>query len=310
MIPEDFPEEVIRFYDLPDEFYKNLIDSIESGIYLVDRNRRIVYWNETAHRLSGYTAEEVMGRACGDGLLTHVDFEGRLLCGDGCPLQGTMEDGATRQTDVFMKHKEGHRVPVRVKANPVYDRWGELIGAVEMFDDITPDLAARTQIRLLAEAASTDPLTGVLNRRAAEQALTDAFVRWERSRNPFAVLFVDLDNLKQINDQLGHNAGDLAIQVVARTLQSLFRRDDMIARWGGDEFIVLLRDVDEMLLEKLAQKAWLGIHTAELPEPHVWGSLSASVGATLVQEGDQPDSIISRADRAMYVEKKQKKTRR
>jgi len=309
-IPDDFPEVIARFYDLPDEFYKSLIDSLDSGVYLVDLDRRIVYWNETAHRMSGYTSEEVIGRWCGDGLLKHVDFEGNLLCGDGCPLKETMSDGITRQTDVFMKHKDGHRVPVRVIANPVYDRSGELIGAVETFNDITPDLVARMKIKKLTEAAQKDLLTGVTNRRAAERAIADAVAVWDRDRTPFGLLFVDLDNLKQINDQFGHPAGDAAIQVVARTLRALFRQDDLVARWGGDEFVVLVKDIDSELLEKLAAKAELGVKAAEMPEAYKGQGLSVSIGATMSDEEDTAESIVARADRIMYRDKQQKRAGR
>ena len=310
MIPEDFPERISKFYDLPDEFYKTLIDSLESGVYLVDRDRRIVYWNETAHKMSGYNSEEVMGRWCGDGLLKHVDFEGNLLCGEGCPLKETMRDGVTRQADVFMKHKDGHRVPIRVIANPVYDRSGELIGAVETFNDITPDLVARMKIKKLTEAATKDPLTGVTNRRVAERMIADAVALWGRDRTPFGILFIDMDNLKQINDQLGHQAGDAAIQVVARTLRALFRQEDMVARWGGDEFVILVKDIDADLLMKIASKAELGVGTAEMPEAYTGQDLSVSIGATMAAEEDTAESVMARADRIMYREKQRKKTSR
>ncbi|MFN2146118.1 MAG: diguanylate cyclase [Anaerolineales bacterium] len=307
MAPKNFSELADEFNNLPDEFYKKLIDTIGSGVYLVDRDRRILYWNGTAHQISGYPSEEVISRWCGDGLLKHVDFEGTLLCGDGCPLKATMEDGIARETDVFLKHKDGHRVPVRVKASPVYSREGELIGAVETFIDITPDLAARMEIRKLSIAANTDSLTGVTNRRWGEQVIGDTFLVWERDKNPFGLFFVDVDNLKQINDQFGHDAGDHAIKLVASTLKSLFRKEDLIARWGGDEFVILVGDIDSDLLVKITEKVSLGISTSEMPKEYPGCKLSVSIGGTLVMEGDTPESILARADRIMYQEKKRKK---
>lgn len=309
-IPEDFPEKIAKFYDLPDTFYKTLINSLDNGVYLVDRDRRVVYWNQSADRLSGYSSDEITGHFCGDGFLQHIDFEGRLLCGEGCPLKETMQDGKPREADVFMKHKDGHRVPVRVRANPVYDRSGRLIGAVETFYDITPDVEARQQIRQLSEAASTDALTSLTNRRMAEQVLEDACSQWNRYRMTFAVLFVDMDDLKQINDNLGHNAGDAAIQAVGRTLRSLFRDDDVVARWGGDEFIVLVRNIDQDLLEKIIRKTCIGVGAVELPPAYEWGQLSVSVGGTLVQDGDTLETIIARADAHMYQAKQSKKSDR
>ncbi|HKJ26367.1 MAG TPA: sensor domain-containing diguanylate cyclase [Anaerolineales bacterium] len=307
-IPEDFPEKIAKFYDLSDSFYKTLINSLDNGVYLVDQDRRVVYWNQSAGRLSGYSANEIVGHFCGDGFLQHVDFEGRLLCGDGCPLKATMEDGSPREADVFMKHKDGHRVPVRVRANPVYDRRGELIGAVETFHDITPDMDARVRIQQLYEAANTDPLTGLTNRRMAEQVIEDACSQWNRYRMPFAILFIDMDDLKKINDSLGHNAGDAAIRTVGRSLRSLFRNEDIVSRWGGDEFIVMLKNVDKPLLEKMIEKTMTGVSTAELPPEYAWGRLSVSVGGTMVQGGDTPETIIARADECMYQAKQRKKS--
>lgn len=308
-IPKDFPEEIAKFYDLPDSFYKTLINSLDNGVYLVDRDRRVVYWNQSSERLSGFSADEITGRFCGDGFLQHVDFEGRLLCGEGCPLKETIQDGRQREADVFMKHKDGHRVPVRVRANPVYDRTGYLIGAVETFYDITPDIEARQHLKELAEAANTDPLTGLTNRRMAEQMLEDACLQWNRYRMTFAILFVDMDDLKKINDTLGHNAGDAAIQTIGRTLRSLFRGDDVVARWGGDEFIVLARNIDQKILDAIIAKTETGVGAAELPPKYDWARLSVSVGGTLVQEGDTQESIIARADELMYDRKQEKKNK-
>ena len=92
-----------------------LLDSLFDGVYFVDLDRRITYWNAGAERISGYLRSEVVGSCCADNLLRHIDTEGHKLCQDGCPLAATMRDGKTRESSVYLHHKFGHRVPVLVR---------------------------------------------------------------------------------------------------------------------------------------------------------------------------------------------------
>lgn len=301
---QDQPDE---FSNLPDSFYKSLLHCLHDGVYMVDRERRIMFWNKSAEVLTGYISEEVMGRFCGDGLLQHVDMDGNLLCGDGCPLLATIMDGYPRQTDVFLKHKDGHRVPVRVTSDSVHDSSGKLIGAVETFIDITPHLMDRLKIKELSEKANRDTVTALYNRTALDMFLHDAFTHWEKYQESFGVLFIDVDDLKQINDHLGHSMGDEALIAVANSLIAYFREDDIVARWGGDEFLILLRDVNKSLLDMLVQKAETVISKTHLPENSKWSALSVSVGGAIIQSGDTLETLVRRADARMYARKNSKK---
>jgi PAS domain S-box-containing protein len=109
-------------------FYKVLLDHMSDGVYFVDLNRRIQYWNEGAYRLTGYKAEELVGRSCQDDTLCHVDGTGRRLCLDGCPLQASMKDGSPHEAHVFLRHKQGRRVPVAVRVQPLRTADGSIIG--------------------------------------------------------------------------------------------------------------------------------------------------------------------------------------
>lgn len=303
----DSKDQSSQFSNLPDSFYKSLLQSLHDGVYMVDQNRKIMFWNNSAEALTGFSAEEVMGRFCGDGLLQHIDMDGNPLCEDGCPLQSTIEDGEPRQIDVFLKHKDGHRVPVRVSAEKVYDGNGNAIGVVETFIDITPHLRDRQKIKELSEKANRDLVTGLYNRMAAAMFLSEAFSHWETYREPFGVLFIDVDDLKMVNDRLGHSMGDRALLAVANTLTAYFREDDVISRWGGDEFLILLRNVNRPLLVNLVHKAEKVICQTQLPGESAWGSLSASVGGAISQPGDTLESLIARADARMYARKQNKK---
>src|SRR5512138_899186 len=99
---------------MPDEknFYKDIIDNLYDGVYFVDRDRRITFWNKGAERITGYSSDRVIGRCCRDNILAHVAEEGTKLCSDLCPLQHAMADGNARESEAFLHHADGHRVPV------------------------------------------------------------------------------------------------------------------------------------------------------------------------------------------------------
>jgi PAS domain S-box-containing protein len=122
---------------MPDQndFYRELLDYLTDGIYFTDKERRIAYWNKGAEALAGYSSQEVIGKCCKDNLLMHVDALGRELCLHGCPLDATIQDGKPREAEVFLHHKNGHRVPIRVRIAAMRNDAGEIVGAVEAFSD-------------------------------------------------------------------------------------------------------------------------------------------------------------------------------
>jgi len=114
---------------------ERLVDTLQDGIYFVDRERKIVYWNEGAERLSGYSAAQAAGKHCYDNLLRHTDSSGRLLCTDRCPLRSVMLDGQPREVNIWLRHQDGHKVAVSVSASPLRNSAGRIVGAIELFHE-------------------------------------------------------------------------------------------------------------------------------------------------------------------------------
>ena len=115
------------------KFYQDLLDKMSDGVYFVTVDRNITYWNSGAERITGYGADEVLGHSCGEGLLRHVTGAGRQLCLHGCPLLAVMEDGKPRKAQVYLHHKDGHRVPVTVRGQALRFPDGQIVGSVEVF---------------------------------------------------------------------------------------------------------------------------------------------------------------------------------
>ena len=175
------------------------------------------------------------------------------------------------------------------------------IRALELFADQCAAAISRAQIyQYMEELALTDSLTGLHNRHALEQTLAQDLARIARHPAPYAVLFCDLDHLKEVNDSLGHAVGDLALQQVAATLRQRLRRGDFAARWGGDEFVILLPDTPIEQARAVADDLRLRISQGPSPVP-----MTASIGVARPPPGElDARSVLERADAAMYLAKR------
>jgi len=289
--------------EFEDDFFRNILESLEIGIYFTDRDRKIAYWNRGAERITGYTSAEVIGRRCADNILSHVDDEGRNLCESGCPIAKAMQDGKLQVAEIYLHHKDGYRVPVSVRAFPVRDTKGNIVGAVEMFNENTARLAAIERIEELEKLAYIDHLTGLANRRYAEIELRKRLDEMQRYGWPFGVIMIDIDHFKLVNDRYGHEVGDRVLVMVAKTLVASSRSFDLVGRWGGEEFIIIAPNVTEERLRAVAKRLCALVGQSSLREGEDDIRVSISVGATLAQPNDTKQTLINRADRLLYQSK-------
>lgn len=286
------------------EFYKEVLDYMSDGVYFVDCERRILYWNEGAHRLTGYRSEEIVARRCPDDILCHVDSAGKQLCHDGCPLTASIKDGGLHEASVFLRHKQGRRVPVNVRVQPIRNANGGIIGAIEIFSADSAQHEARRKTDALERMAFLDHLTQLPNRRFIEMSIRTALSEYEVHRDPFGVMLFDLDRFKAINDSFGHRWGDRALQEAAKTLAGALRPTDVVGRWGGDEFLAIVGNVDQETLATLAERCMIMVRQTSIQSNDERSiSLSISVGAALVHSGETAEQIIHRADERMYQSK-------
>jgi len=288
------------------DFYKKIIDNLYDGVYFVDRDRVITYWNKGAERISGYTSQQMIGRSCRDNLLNYVNLKGEQLCITHCPLAACMQDGKTREIDVFLHHADGHRVPVLVRAEPLMDGEGNIIGAVETFTRDTGVMGVHQELHELRHTVIKDKLTGIWNRRYLDACLRAAVAEMAPLKGLLTgLLFIDIDHFKQINDTYGHESGDRVLQMVAATLQNNLRKNDVLGRWGGEEFLVILNDlVTRDALKFIADKIRMLVANSRLDLPTISLTTTISLGATLLLPGDSIESVVNRTDRLMYKSKK------
>lgn len=283
--------------------YQKLFSHIREGVYFTDMNRRITYWNKSAERISGYSAEEVIGNQCRDNILIHVDENGHSLCQDRCPLAKAIESRIPVEDHVFLHHKEGHRVPVNVRIIPLVDNSGSVIGGAEFFSEAIDEEALQSRIKELEQLALIDPLTQLPNRIHVKTVLHSHFNEMMRIGITFGLLFLDIDDFKKFNDTYGHHLGDKVLKTVANTLQAAQRPYDLMGRWGGEEFVGIVRSVDKNQLAVIADRQRRLISGSSIQYKDERLSVTVSIGATIVKSGDTEDSLVKRADHLMYRSK-------
>lgn len=292
------PNELIKRIDPT-----GLLDELYDAVYCVDRDRRIIFWNKAATALTGFAAGEVLHAHCSDNILIHVDAMGRSLCMNGCPLQRTLVDGERRQSEVFMHHKAGHRMPVSVRVSPLRDTDGQLVGAIEMFNDITSRRALGERITTLERLAMLDQLTELPNRRYLEMNLALRHSEQQRYGWPYGVLLCDVDHFKSINDRFGHEMGDRALRMVARTLQYGSRVFDVIGRWGGEEFLGIVSHVDDEQIVAVAERLRALVQSALIESVAGLIQVTVSIGVAMAEPGEEVEHLLKRVDGKLYQAK-------
>jgi len=221
------------------EKHPDYLEQLFEGVYVVDQYRTIMYWNKAAEELTGYSAKDVVGKHCYDNILMHVDAQGKNLCQDGCPLQATMEDGQVYDVSVFLRHRKGHRVPVHVRSVPLRDDAGLIHSSMEFFTRES-EKSDYEQYKNLARRAFVDALTGLPNKEYIEnkvKSMLSSGVPGDVSQ--WGLLFIAIDNLREISKEHGMAAADAAIRVTASTLRENIQPGELIARWHAGLFLMI-----------------------------------------------------------------------
>ncbi len=291
---------------LNENVLNDVINNIQDGIYILNPDREIVYWNKAAENISGFKSTEVVGSCCRDNILEHVTSDGVKLCKkELCPAYKTLMSGQTCESDdVYLHHKHGHRVGVVVRTSAIRNENGEIEGVLELFQEKRRRSAIEEELAELRELLTVDDLTKVGNRQFGENKIEECIKQFNRYRWPFGLIFFDIDHFKKFNDDFGHDAGDRVLKMVAETVRSNVRAFDHVVRWGGEEFVVISINVDEEKLKSIAEKIRELVGHSFFEFDGQNHSVTVSVGGTICRKDDTVDSIVKRADELMYESKK------
>jgi diguanylate cyclase (GGDEF)-like protein/PAS domain S-box-containing protein len=276
-----------------------LLSSLGEGVYGVNNKGFCIFINPSALAMLGLRKHDVIGKD------QHQLFHSRKEDGSAyphaeCPIHLTLRDGVKRETeDAFLR--DGELFPVRLAVTPM--REGDaIVGAVVAFQDISERRQAEQQIRQLAYY---DTLTGLPNRRLLQDRLRQAMAHARRHQHSLAVMFLDLDRFKQINDTLGHDAGDELLRQVATRLNNCVRAEDTVSRPGGDEFVIVLGEVPRpqdaaLVAEKILAALRLPV---DLLGQTVEVTTSIGIAVYAATGTDSIQELMRKADLAMYQAK-------
>jgi diguanylate cyclase (GGDEF)-like protein/PAS domain S-box-containing protein len=282
------------------------LNSIGDAVLSTDGNWRITFLNPVAERLIGWTYTEASGR-----LLTEVfqviDATTRERIVPCLEFQVGKARTVILPPNCVLVRRDGHESPIEDSAAPIHDRGGRVAGLVVVFHDVSDAQAMAQRMTHLAEH---DILTSLPNRGLLDDRLEQGIALAQRHSRRLAVLFIDLDHFKHINDSLGHLIGDQLLRAVALRITPCVRSSDTVSRQGGDEFIVLLSEIshaeDAALIADKIRLAVLQPYTIANHLLH----LTASIGISVYPEdGADPESLIQRADTAMYHAKEKGRNR-
>ncbi|KPZ10148.1 Sensory box/GGDEF domain protein [Pseudomonas syringae pv. viburni] len=261
-------------------------------IIITDRNSTIVFANEAFQLITGYSAPEIIGqnprmlRSGKHDALFYAQFNESLASGE--PFRTTF----------INKRKDGSLFYAEHSISPLRNVEGAMTHYVSISQDVTTRLGREQK---LLEIAHSDTLTGLDNRRAAEHTLERMINTARIAGKPFSFIICDIDHFKSVNDQYGHPAGDSVLKSVAAILKHRIRAFDVAARWGGEEFLILVPDSSLKQAAELAERVRKGVESLEIPEA---GPVTISLGVAELSPGETAASLIQRADKVLYQAKR------
>ncbi|MEO8343341.1 MAG: EAL domain-containing protein [Gallionella sp.] len=273
------------------------LNSIGDAVISTDIAGKITYLNVVAERMTGWSQAEAEGHPFSN-VFRIIDNATRETLPD--PMQSVIRENRTigLAPDSVLIRRDGIEMVIEDSAAPIRDRSGQVTGAVIVFHDVT---AERAMVNKMVRFAQHDPLTDLPNRLLLNDRLVQAIAIAQRRRKKLAVLFIDVDRFKNINDTLGHLMGDKLLLSIAQRLVKCVRDSDTVSRQGGDEFVLLLADVDHTqavassaakILAAMAEKLSIADH-----DIHITLSIGISIYPA---DGENPETLLKNADAAMY----------
>jgi diguanylate cyclase (GGDEF)-like protein/PAS domain S-box-containing protein len=292
--------------------HRRAIDSSANALVITNPKGIVVWANPAYAELTGYDLDEIIGRRCGE----------TVRSGQHAPLfyqqlWETISTGNVWHGEIINRHKDGRLYHDETTITPILDENNKVEGYVTVKRDVSMRKLAEAEVEQLAYF---DSLTGLPNRRLLRDRLGHAISASKRSECYGALMFLDLDDFKPLNDTLGHDIGDLLLIQVACRITDCLREEDTVARFGGDEFIVLLSQLDQELESSVEHARIVGekilavlskpYHLQSLRQTdvhdHIEHRCSASIGVRMFRGNDlTPDALLREADQAMYRSKLQ-----
>ena len=285
------------------DFLNTVFESINDPFNIIGRDYRIMKANESYARMRGKTVEELIGKRCYEILQKRED-----VCED-CSVKETFESAKPNTKEKLVSFPSRPHVWIEIFTHPVFDENGNVASVIEYTRDVTKRKRAEAERDILVDKlqylSRTDELTGLLNRRALIEKLEDEVRRTQRYKTHLSILICDIDYFKEINDSYGHDTGDRVLQIVSNLLKESLRSIDVIGRYGGDEFLVILPETSMNGAKEIAERIRSTIDDFRWEregKEAIRTTLSLGVAEFDIDK-ETIDDLIKRADNALYMAK-------
>lgn len=278
------------------DIYQTVLEGLETGVYIVDRNRRIRFWNSGAERITGYLRQDVVGRFLREHLLATVDGVEDLESDLGDPINLAFRDGKASILDVSILHKDGYRVPIVLRTNPIRNSHGTVVGASESFEKNRSASDWTRRQSGTPDLSCLDAVTGVAAQSYMETQVREHLVTYNDCNVPFGILLVQVDQLDQLRASRGPGVLPSILRIVAQTVSNCLRPTDLIGCWGQNQFIAILMECRESEVAMVGERIRRMICRSEI---EWWGdlfSVTSPVGGAGVRPGDTFELLMARAD--------------
>lgn len=282
------------------EICRTILENLPTGLCVVDIHKRILFWSSGAERITGHLRHDVLGHCCTEEALLHCDEHPAETCRDECPLARVIKTAQPADAISFLQHKAGHEIPVRVRAVPLRNVHGSIIGAIETFDD-QPAAIPDHRTGSAQPCGAIDEITGISNRASMDSHLREALRSFTNSQVSFGVLCFRIEGLDHFRASFGIDAASSLLRVLAHTLKGALWQTDCVGRWSDDQFLVILNGCHEDALRSVCERLrnMLSNDSVEW-----WGerrSLPVSVGQATPQLGDTSALLLQRLQNSLDV---------
>ena len=279
--------------------YQTVLDGLETGVYIVDRDRRIRFWNEGAEQITGYLRQDVVGRLLRDHLLINRDDAKDLDSDPDDPIGIAFRDGRPSIRELSILHKDGYRVPIVLRTNPIRNNHGAVVGAAESFEKNRSASELNRRQTGFADFGCLDEVTGVAAQSFMNTQLRENLITFNEHNIPFGILLIKVDHMDEFRTSRGPGVVPTILRIIAQSVENCVRPTDLVGCWGENQFMAILSECRESEVALVGERVRRMISRSEI---EWWGdkfSMTSPVGGAGCRTGDTVESLLARAETSL-----------
>lgn len=281
----------------------SFLDNSNEGIYILDKDRKIIYCNAAAEKITEYLKEELTGKSCTNSIHSHENEKGQRICGVDCPVLKTFNEGKKNEMQSCKRNKSGNKLSMNIRTSPIKDDKGEIIGAIQFFTDNKTANISQEKLNELIKYSFLDTVTGIPNRRYVEKKLIDIIEAVKNHNTEVLVVVIEVQNLKELNDKMGAKNVDMFLKNIADIVKCNIQPKDILSRWSGNRLIIVRSETNRGLLNLIINKIKMSCDKVTKTNGDLEFSAETVFVGTMIHPVDNLESLLSRLERLLQEAK-------